>query len=98
LYYREVNQKLCPKCGAYWSCDCVIEAPPPPPLVRPSRRTEVRDLVIDARTEPASACEHDWVDAVGVDLDEDIAMPEARVLVCRLCGLYAVGQQVNGDT
>ena len=34
-------------------------------------------------------CQHDWVEAVGVDRDEDFP-EEARVVMCRLCGLYAV--------
>jgi hypothetical protein len=98
LYDLGMAEKLCPVCGAYWKCDCVIPAPPPePPPASPlrQRRTEVdpHDLIIDARstvTEPV--CEHDWVDAVGVELDEDIGIEEARVLICRLCGLYAVEQ------
>jgi len=100
-----MEQKLCPRCGAYWACDCVIEEPPPPralpgPVVRPPRRSprrsEVRDdLVIDARVEPASACPHDWVDAVGVELDDSLAGAESRVMVCRLCGLYSVEQGVG---
>jgi hypothetical protein len=35
-------------------------------------------------------CEHDWIEAVAVDLDEDLG--EAKVMLCRLCGLYAVQQ------
>lgn len=35
-------------------------------------------------------CAHDWVQAVGVDLDAELP-EDASVLVCRLCGLYAVG-------
>lgn len=37
------------------------------------------------------ACEHDWADAVGVELDEIIELADGEsVVVCRLCGLYAV--------
>lgn len=37
------------------------------------------------------ACEHDWADAVGVELDEVIELgPDEHVVVCRLCGTYAV--------
>ena len=35
-------------------------------------------------------CEHDWVEAVAVELDDELG--EAQVMVCRLCGLYAVQQ------
>ena len=64
---------LCPKCGAYWECDC-------PPEDRSG-------LELGQPLDPA--CNHDWVDAVGVDRDE--VLPEGtRVIMCRLCGLYAV--------
>jgi len=42
---------------------------------------------LDQQTDPA--CMHDWVDAVGVDRDESFP-DNARVIMCRLCGLYAV--------
>jgi hypothetical protein len=61
--------ELCPRCGAYWGCDCRLED-----LKQPS--------------EPG--CHHDWVEAVAVDLDFDVSDRRAKVLVCRLCGLYAV--------
>ena len=38
-------------------------------------------------------CAHDWTEAVGVTLDLEIEGENARVLVCRLCGLYAVKNQ-----
>ena len=61
--------RLCPKCGAYWQCDCVLEE-----LAQPI------DLM----------CDHDWIDAVAVEHDPE-AFPEGtRVMMCRLCGLYAV--------
>ena len=74
-----MEQPLCPKCGAYWDCDCVIEAfdlPPGPAL----------DMPIDPD------CDHDWLDAVGVELLLETDNPDAHVVVCRLCGSYAVIQ------
>jgi hypothetical protein len=92
-------EKLCPVCGAYWKCDCVVPPPPSPPEAAPPiarRRTRSKDLIIDARQpETAPTCDHDWVDAVGVELFDDIDIPEARIMVCRLCGLYAVEQEVG---
>ena len=35
-------------------------------------------------------CRHDWLPAVGVELSEEIA-GNGQAIVCRLCGLYAVG-------
>ena len=64
-----MEARLCPRCGAYWRCDCLTEELAPP--LDPS-------------------CVHDWTEAVGVDVDEALAPEEARVLVCRLCGLYRV--------
>ena len=65
--------RLCPKCGAYWQCDCRFDAP----------------------ILPASAgCEHDWAEAVGIDVDPGLDLETAQVLVCRLCGLYAVDERV----
>ena len=70
-----MEPKLCPKCGAYWQCDCVIE--------------ELAQT--GALTLPESAgCSHDWVDAVGVEV---VDLEAAKVLVCRLCGLYAVEER-----
>lgn len=64
------NDRLCPRCGAYWGCDCPRE-----------------ELMLPAD----EACEHDWADAVGVELDEVIELgPGEHVVVCRLCGTYAV--------
>jgi hypothetical protein len=63
-------EKLCPRCGAYWSCGCVLE-----------------ELAFPV----TPGCEHDWTDAVGVELDvEELDAEKTRVLLCRLCGLYAV--------
>jgi hypothetical protein len=75
-----MEKKLCPKCGAYWSCDCSFEAPPP---------VDWSAARIDG------GCEHDWTEVLGVDLDEDLSRSsEAHVLLCRLCGLYAVEERV----
>lgn len=63
-----MEQKLCPKCGAYWRCDCVIEVP---------------------EYFPIPSCQHDWVEAVGVDIDFDLGEGN-QVVLCRLCGLYSV--------
>jgi hypothetical protein len=46
--------------------------------------------------EPLRRCQHDWVDAVGIAMDDDLLPDGAGVLVCRLCGLYAVREQVGG--
>jgi hypothetical protein len=63
------EERLCPKCGAYWRCGCVIEEWSQP---------------FD------ESCEHDWLPAMGVELDEALP-PSAQAMMCRLCGLYAVG-------
>jgi hypothetical protein len=83
-----MESKLCPKCGAYWDCDCVIETP---------RRLLSRPTGDDAPQEPTAllaapggVCQHDWTEVVGVELDDDASLAEVSVLVCRLCGLYAV--------
>jgi hypothetical protein len=39
-------------------------------------------------------CSHDWADAVGIELDGDLGLYDARVVVCRLCGLFAVQEKV----
>jgi hypothetical protein len=71
----DVNEKLCPKCGAYWRCDCRFDEPPP----------------VDWRAASSDGgCQHDWTEVLGVELDQDIPQAEAQVLLCRLCGLYAV--------
>lgn len=84
-----MESKLCPKCGAYWDCDCVIDAPPPRLLARP-RREDAPPEPTALLAAPNAGCQHDWTEVVGVELDEDAALAEARVLVCRLCGLYLV--------
>ena len=89
-----MEAKLCPRCGAYWACDCVIEAPPPqrvPP--RPPRELTAPPAQEQLEPPPlmqAAGCPHDWAEVVGVELDDDASFGEAQVLVCRLCGIYAV--------
>ena len=41
---------------------------------------------------PVQGCEHDWVETVGVDLDEALGVDSSssQVMTCRLCGIYAV--------
>ena len=80
-----VNEKLCPRCGAYWQCDCVLDV------------VELRPREIEGLSLPSNpGCQHDWSEAVGVDLDPDL-LPrgdsEVQVMVCRLCGLYAVEEK-----
>ena len=51
------------------------------------------DCRYDELTLPQNeACEHDWAEAVGVDIDPGLDLGGAKVLICRLCGLYAVEQ------
>jgi hypothetical protein len=78
-----VERKLCPNCGAYWACDCEFEQPPRPPIERPLPITELAMPAV-------AGCDHDWIEVVGVAIDDDIGDETARVLSCRLCGLYAV--------
>jgi hypothetical protein len=62
-------ERLCPRCGAYWQCGCIVE--------------EWR-MPVDA------ACVHDWSPAVAVEVEE--ALPDgSQVVMCRHCGLFAVG-------
>jgi hypothetical protein len=68
-----MREKFCPKCGAYWQCDC---------------RFDELALPVDP------ACSHDWAEAVGVEID-GVDLTEVQVLVCRLCGLYAVEERVS---
>jgi hypothetical protein len=71
-----MDARLCPRCGAYWQCDCRFDDILLPP--------SAADLPVD------SGCLHDWIEAIGVEVDEGFDLEEARVLVCRLCGLYSV--------
>jgi len=86
----DVEAKLCPKCGAYWKCDCVIEAPAPERMPPPRHVPEPQEQLEAPKILQAASCEHDWTEVVGVELDDDASYGEAQVLVCRLCGLYAV--------
>jgi hypothetical protein len=81
-----VDSKFCPKCGAYWQCDCVIEVVEDEVLLRPS---EIEKLQIPIQP----GCEHDWSEALGVEVDEDLVPGEAQVMVCRLCGIYSVEER-----
>ena len=77
-----MESKLCPKCGAYWKCDCkfdVVELKP----------RDAEKLAFPV----APGCQHDWTEAVGVAIDEDLVDGEAQVMVCRLCGIYAVEEK-----
>jgi hypothetical protein len=87
---RMESARLCPKCGAYWKCDCVIEAPEPQRLRSQPRFERPQDEPAGLIAAPAAACQHDWSEVVGVELDDDAVLGEAQVMVCRLCGLYAV--------
>lgn len=69
-----MSERLCPKCGAYWQCDCRFD-----------------ELAIPVDT----ACNHDWTEAVGVEVNGDLDLTQPQVLVCRLCGLYAVEERVS---
>ena len=74
-----MTTRLCPKCGAYWQCDCRFDD------VRMDSR------IWDELTRPTDdGCDHDWTEAVGVALDMEAGGGSASVLVCRLCSLYAV--------
>jgi hypothetical protein len=71
-----MQQKLCPRCGAYWACDCKFDEPA---------------LPLEQLTLPViDGCNHDWIEVVGVELDNSVGDETARVMSCRLCGLYAV--------
>ena len=69
-----MSARLCPKCGAYWKCDCTLD-----------------DVYDPAKLSPPldPSCNHDWTDVVSVEIDETFGS-NAKVIVCRLCGLYAV--------
>jgi hypothetical protein len=69
-----MEQRFCPKCGAYWQCECILDEP-------------------TLRLPETLGCEHDWTETVGVEIDASLDLNGARVVVCRLCGLYAVAQE-----
>lgn len=73
------SEKLCPTCGAYWSCDCPIPVP-----------------VDDFRYVPLQGCEHDWSEAVGVEIEVELQSEDSHVFICRLCGIYAVSDSNAG--
>jgi hypothetical protein len=77
-----MDSRFCPKCGAYWKCDCkfdIVEATP----------ASLNKLAFP--TKPG--CDHDWTEAVGVEVDDDLVLGEAQVMVCRLCGIYSVEEK-----
>jgi len=78
-----MESKLCPRCGAYWKCDCTFE-------VIEMREPELEKLAFPAKP----GCVHDWVEAVGVEIEDDLVQGEAQVMVCRLCGIYAVEEKL----
>lgn len=82
-----MDERFCPRCGAYWKCDCAFEAV--------ELRQEERSLPDrEKMTLPAKpGCPHDWTEALGVHVDEEMVIGEAQVLVCRLCGLYSVEEK-----
>lgn len=45
---------------------------------------------------PVPGCEHDWTEAVGVELDIDNKSEDTHVFLCRLCGIYAVSDSNAG--
>jgi hypothetical protein len=77
-----MESKLCPRCGAYWKCDCSFDV------------VELRQSELSKLGQPEKpGCDHDWTEAVGVEIDDDLVFGEAHVMVCRLCGLYAVEEK-----
>lgn len=77
-----MESSYCPKCGAYWKCDCRFD-------VVEMRPRDLENLAFPT----APGCQHDWIEAVGVNVDEDLVFGEAQVLVCRLCGIYSVQEK-----
>ena len=77
-----MESKFCPKCGAYWPCDCKFD-------VVEMTQPDLEKLAFPT----APGCQHDWTEAVGVNVDEDLVLGEAQVMVCRLCGIYAVKEK-----
>ena len=86
----DVEEKLCPQCGAYWKCDCVIDEPVFERRLLPRDVPAPQEQIEAPKILQAAGCQHDWTEVVGVELDEDSSFAEAQVLVCRFCGLYAV--------
>jgi hypothetical protein len=82
LIIEGMESKFCPKCGAYWQCECTVDV------------VEVRPSEFDRLAMPSKpGCQHDWTEAVGVEVDDDLILGEAQVMVCRLCGIYAVEEK-----
>jgi hypothetical protein len=62
----------------------------PPPLRDRREPLRQQEEIEPPKIMQAAGCQHDWTEVVGVELDEDASFGESQVLVCRLCGLYAV--------
>jgi hypothetical protein len=54
------------------------------------REPELEKLAFPAKP----GCQHDWIEAVGVEIEDDLVQGEAQVMVCRLCGIYAVEEKL----
>ena len=99
------SAKLCPVCGAYWKCDCKPEEVARVQRREVDRSAlnqapEISRLSLRERSgnQPGpdttnSGCQHDWSEALGVEVDDQLASGEMQVLVCRLCGLYSVEER-----
>jgi hypothetical protein len=100
------SSKLCPVCGAYWKCDCKPEEvarlqrrevdrsalQQTPEISHMSPREQSNNQGQQPDTTNAG-CQHDWSEALGVEVDDDLVSGETQVLVCRLCGLYSVEER-----
>jgi hypothetical protein len=77
-----MESSFCPRCGAYWQCGCKYDV------------IEIKQPVAEKLAFPVTpGCQHDWIEAVGVEIDDDLVIGEAQVMVCRLCGIYAVEEK-----
>ena len=66
-----------------------------PPELFP-RRTQIEQSDSQVPASDATntgGCQHDWAEALGVEVDEQLVSGETQVLVCRLCGLYSVEER-----
>jgi hypothetical protein len=99
------STRLCPVCGAYWKCDCkseeverlrrreversALNQVPESSRFAPREQSNNQD----ADSADGGGCNHDWSEALGVEVDEQLVSGETQVLVCRLCGLYSVEER-----
>ena len=81
-----MTSQLCPRCGAYWRCDCVRDEVT-------FTYEQLRQRGSQLTLPEDKACQHDWAEAVGVEIVAELDAAESQVYVCRLCGLYAVEQK-----